>query len=413
MTDDYPVLRLYAGTLLFGLAASGGALAQSAADPLSQALRDGSAALDLRYRYETVDEDGFDKRARASLLRSRLTLESGQLRGFSALFEVDNVSHIGVDDYDSTENGNVDYPVIADPEGTEINQAWLGYASGGVKATAGRQRIPLGNMRFIGSKPWRQNEQTYDGARLQWDVAANFAIDASYVGQVNRVFGPEDGSNPADWHGDSAFVRGEYRVAAGHRMIGFAYLLDVEEQAGYAAGKTVNNSSDTFGVEYRGAFAGFDLRASVATQRDAGRSELDYRAPYYVVEIGAPLGGVTLKAAWEVLGADNGVGFATPLANGHGYQGWADKFLSTPGDGVRDAWVSVDGKLGALALTARYHDFRAESSGPSFGSEVDLQAQWAISRRLTATAKAAFFDTDSPDRYPDTTKAWLVLQLKL
>ena len=131
------------------------------------------------------------------------------------------------------------------------------------------------------------------------------------------------------------------------------------------------------------------------------------------MELAAPVGAMTLRAAYEGLGADNGVGFATPLANGHRYQGWADKFLATPGDGIEDAWVSLEGKLGPLGLTARYHDFRAESSSVRFGNEVDLQAQWVINSRFTATAKAAFFSTDAPDRYPDTTKAWLMLQFRI
>jgi hypothetical protein len=125
------------------------------------------------------------------------------------------------------------------------------------------------------------------------------------------------------------------------------------------------------------------------------------------------LGDIRLKAAFEVLGADNGVGFGTPLANGHRHQGWADKFLATPADGLRDAWISLDGKLGPLALTARYHDFSAESSSVRFGREVDLQAQWVINKWLTATAKAAVFETSTPGRYSDTTKAWLTLQFRL
>ena len=46
-----------------------------------------------------------------------------------------------------------------------------------------------------------------------------------------------------------------------------------------------------------------------------------------------------LNAGYEVLGADNGVGFATPLATGHKFQGWADKFLTTPGDGIEDVYI--------------------------------------------------------------------------
>ncbi len=75
--------------------------------------------------------------------------------------------------------------------------------------------------------------------------------------------------------------------------------------------------------------------------------------------------------------------------------------------------MSVDGKLGPVALLARYHNFRADASSVDFGDEIDLQAQWVMTDWLTATVKFARFDTATPERYPDTTKAWFMLQLKL
>ena len=46
-----------------------------------------------------------------------------------------------------------------------------------------------------------------------------------------------------------------------------------------------------------------------------------------------------------MLGSDNGVGFSTPLNNGHRYQGWADKFLATPGDGIEDVLEAIVERL--------------------------------------------------------------------
>ncbi|MEM8491315.1 MAG: alginate export family protein [Pseudomonadota bacterium] len=380
---------------------------------LDQAIAAGSANLDLRYRYESVEQEGFDATARASLLRSRLTLSTANIRGFSATLEVDNVSSVGAEDYNSTENGKRSFPTIADPEGTNFNQGYIRYSQDELRITGGRQRILLGDMRFIGSKPWRQNEQTYDGIRLQWTGASKLSVDASYVNRVNRIFGPDDGANPADWRGDSYFLRAGYPLGDDHSVSAFAYSVDVGGQDGFGAGKTVNNSSDSLGIEYKGKYTGIDLRLAWATQTDGGASELDYRSGYYFIELGGSVNRVGLRAGHEVLGGDNGVGFATPLANGHKYNGWADKFLATPGDGLEDTWVSLSGPLGPVALTARYHDFRAEDSSAEFGSEVDLQAQWKVSEAFTATLKAGLFNSDSPDRFDDTDKLFLILQLKL
>lgn len=85
----------------------------------------GSAALDLRYRFEYVDEDGFRDEAEAHTVRTRLSLTSASFRGVSFMLEFDDLSHLGDDDFNSTNNGNTQFPVVADPEGTDLNQAWV------------------------------------------------------------------------------------------------------------------------------------------------------------------------------------------------------------------------------------------------------------------------------------------------
>lgn len=382
-------------------------------DTLAKAVTDGKASVDFRYRFEGVDQDNIDDDAEASTMRSRLTLESGKIGGFHGLFEVDNVTSIGVSDYNSTENGKTRYPVVADPEGTEVNQIWLSYHQEGLTTHAGRQRINHGNQRFIGGVGWRQNEQTFDGGRVQWDPMDALKIDFSYVYNVNRIFGPDDGANPSDLEGDNFLLRVDYQLAENHKLTGFGYMLDIDDQGKYASGKTVNNSSDTFGVEYSGKFDWLSVNASYASQSDAGDSELDYDADYYKLELGAKFKPVTLKAGYEVLASDNNVGFATPLATLHKFQGWADMFLSTPGDGIEDAYVSVGGKLGPVKLAATYHDFQAESSSTDFGTEIDVVATWPVNKQFTVQAKYAAFDTDDSARYVDVDKYWLTLQLKL
>ena len=381
-------------------------------DTLTEMVTRGKAGLDFRYRYENVDDDDFNRTASANTLRSRLTLSSAPFNGVSALAEVDNVWDFGSDNYNSTENGNTRYPVIADPTGTDLNQIWLKYSGKGVAATGGRQRILHGNQRFIGGVAWRQNEQTYDGLRVEWNPVESLRLDLAYVYNVNRIFGPDDGANPADLEGDNVFFRVDYSLADNHTLTGFGYFFDIDEDGPYPASKTVNNSSDTYGMEYSGKFDRFSLTASYAMQSEAGDSELDYDADYYLLELGAELGPVFLKGGYEVLGSDDGVGFSTPFATGHKFQGWADKFLSTPGDGIEDLYAGASGKLGQLKLAATYHDFQAEDSGEDFGDELDLSVTWPASERLTVQAKYASFDADS-ERYADTDKIWLVVQLKL
>ncbi|CAM5224974.1 hypothetical protein [Alishewanella longhuensis] len=56
-----------------------------------------------------------------------MTGHSGKVSGFSALLQVDNVSVLGGERFNSTVNGNTAYSVVANPKGTDINQALLRY----------------------------------------------------------------------------------------------------------------------------------------------------------------------------------------------------------------------------------------------------------------------------------------------
>jgi dienelactone hydrolase len=96
---------------------------------ITEMLSEGDTSLSFRYRYELVDQDGVAEDANASTLKSRLTYKSASYEGYTALMEVDNVTVIGAENYRTPTNGNVGYPIVADPDGTDFNQAYLTYKS--------------------------------------------------------------------------------------------------------------------------------------------------------------------------------------------------------------------------------------------------------------------------------------------
>ena len=71
---------------------------------LAEALKGGEVKIQFRYRYEDVDQDNALENANASTLKSRLNYTSAVFSGLQAQVEVDNVSQIGDDDYNSTSN---------------------------------------------------------------------------------------------------------------------------------------------------------------------------------------------------------------------------------------------------------------------------------------------------------------------
>jgi|TARA_R110000772_G_scaffold129051_4_gene237069 hypothetical protein len=395
------------------LAALPGFAAGDSTDSVVGMISDGSAHLDFRYRLEYVDQQPLADTALASTLRSRLTLASAAWAGVSFQLEIDDVTALGNDLYNSTTNGELRYPVVADPEGTEVNRAQLDYRAGALHGTLGRQRILHGNHRFVGNVVWRQNEQTYDGLRAQWQPASGLQLDASYVYRVQRIFGPDDGAQPADWDGDIGLLRATFSPAEKQSLSGFVYLLDIDSDANYAPALTIANATDTVGVEYSGQWSGFNLNMALATQSDAGDNPASYRATYYNVDAGWTMPLAKLELGYEVLGSDNGEGFRTPLATLHKFQGWADKFLGTPGDGIRDTWFAVSGRRDSLNWRAVYHDFRTDKHRRGLGSELDLLLGWTLTPRVSLELKAAFFEGDGQPAYRDTDKVWLTAQVAL
>ena len=192
------LLSLAVASSTFSL--SRNALAEEA---FSKLFSEAKPILDARYRYEHVDQDNALNNANAQTIRTRIGLQSGKWYGLSALIEADNVSRIGDASYNSTRNGQGDYSVVADPDGSEINQALLRYDHQYGSAVLGRQRINLDNQRFVGGVAWRQNEQTYDGALLQLKPLTGLTLSYAYIDNINTIFGPGDNrfdtaANPAN-----------------------------------------------------------------------------------------------------------------------------------------------------------------------------------------------------------------------
>lgn len=124
-----------------------------------------------------------------STLRTKLGYQSGSFHDFKIMFETELTGVLSGETYNDSINGQTTYPLIADPENTEINQGWLSYA--GIPDTeikVGRQLITLDNQRFIGSASWRQNEQTFDSATITNTSLPNTKLVYGYISNVNRVF---------------------------------------------------------------------------------------------------------------------------------------------------------------------------------------------------------------------------------
>lgn len=399
---------------LLSLAIAGTTLSHAAfaEESFSNLFSEAKPILDARYRYEHVDQDNALKHANAQTLRTRVGVQSGTWYGLSALIEADNVSRIGDASYNETRNGQSEYSVVADPDGSEINQALLRYDHKYGAAVLGRQRINLDNQRFVGGVAWRQNEQTYDGALAQFKPLAGLTLTYAYIDNINSIFGPGNGqhdtaANPANIEGHSHLLNAQYIVMPELTATAYQYRLGLDN---LTAG---SQSSKTTGLRLNGAIQGVSYVLEYAQQSEYADNPLDLDSDYRLAELGYTIKGVALRAGYEVLGGDEGPGnraFQTPLATKHAFQGWADIFLMTPAGGVKDAYAGVTAPLFGGSLQAWYHDFRAEEGSSQYGEEINLSYAHPIPgvKGLVGLIKYASYDAD--DFAVDTDKAWLQVQ---
>lgn len=365
---------------------------------ITEALSDSTVKVNLRARYEGVDQDGKAKDASALTLKSRITVNTGSYSNFSLGLEVDKVDAL-VDNY-AVPGEASDYPVVADPQGTDVNQAFIKYANSGFSAVVGRQRVLHNNQRFVGGVGWRQNEQTYDGVRAQYAAGA-FSVDYSYIHNINSI-------TSADVKGEFNLVNAKYKINKNHKLAGFAYLLD------YEAAANDKNSSSTVGALYNGKFGKFLVNASLASQSDNGDNPMNYSAMYINAEAGYNFGQVTVIGGYELLGSDDGkVAFNTPLATKHKFNGWADKFLGTPKEGLEDVYLTAKGKVSGVKWAATYHDFSSDEGSIDFGNEIDLVATYQFNKNYGVLVKAAnYSEGDSGIAPTDTNKLWVQMTAK-
>ncbi|MET0309068.1 MAG: alginate export family protein [Sphingomonas sp.] len=374
---------------------------------------------DARLRYELVDQDGLPNQAGALTLRLRpgVIASAGK---WSALVEGEtNIMLAGP--YNDGLNGKTAYPLVADPPNAEINRAQIRYAGkNGLALTAGRQRLELADMRFVGNAPWRQSEQTFDAVRAQWGGAKGLSADLTYSWSDRTVNGRHGiGARPTAIGGDNVFALLNYGTGIG-TLTGFAYLVDQDR----AAVQGFRLSSQTYGVRFAGSrpvAKGVKIAyaASWARQSDYHRNPNNYSADYWLGEAVLTAKAVTATAGYEVLGADKGVALTsvqTPLASYFKFNGWAGKFGTTPPNGLHDlygtlgyGWKKVRG-IDAIGVSATYHRFDSDRLNQHYGDEVDLLA--SIKKgHTTLSARYAHYTADA--FATDTDKFWLSIDWAL
>jgi hypothetical protein len=409
--------------------------------PLAGIIAQGRPVIDLRARYETVTDNSKALDANANTIRARLGYDTGYWNNLQLGFEFDQIWTVGGATYNSTRNGKTAYPTIADPSMTVLNRLTLTYASDfDTKFTIGRQRLLIGNQRFVGNAGWRQHEQTYDSLSAVNTSITDLTFTYAYLYRVNRVNGPAipvpSNTNPAAtgqanyFKSDSHVMDAVYIGVDNLRLEAYAFLLDLSAP-GFATALAQQTAASRLSTATYGGRADYSLPigADVATkltgefahQTNYANNPLSISLNYWLGEASATYAGVTGLVGYEVLEGNGTIGFATPLATLHAFNGWADMFLTTPANGLKDLYFKASYALPAdfiemksLTGIVTWHDFTTDNLNAGIGSEWDASLELAVDANASVLAKYAAYQGSGValGGFPDKSIFWLQLAYK-
>lgn len=369
----------------------------------------GKLNLDLRLRYEDVDDDSAKDDADALTLRARLGYLTPDFSGFKAFAELESTAPLGDREYNDLRlNGGSDravYSVIADPDQNQLNRAWVSFSGfDNTLVKLGRQRIIFDNARFVGNVGWRQNEQTFDALTIKNTSLADTTITVGYIDDIQTILGTQV-------EAEVPMFNVKYTGLPFGSLTGYGYFID------YDADATADR--DTIGLRFSGASKVSDAvkllyTAEVAEQdidTTAGSEDLGY----YFLEAGVSVAGITAKISREVQDGNVAFGdsFKTPLGTNHKFNGWTDQFLGTPVDGLEDTFITLSTKVAGVKLVAVYHDYEAEDSSVDYGNEWNLLAVKKFGKKYKALIKYASYEQgDSTSGKADKDKLWVQVEAK-
>ena len=400
------------------------------ADDLVDALKGGKYGGYLNVRFEGVEDDAAlrtDNEAEALTARATLFFTSGEFYKTYFHVEFEHVQDLLDDNeyFDGTNAGITrtatnNLPAIVDPEGTEVNQAFVGFKPfSNTEIKLGRQMITPRKApfhRFLGNVLWRQNWSTQDAVTITNTSLPNTTILAGYIWNNNFI-------NQANRDMQAPIFNVQYKGFKYAKLEAYYYDLNFTDVS-----TALGNES--FGGRISGAYPiskGMNLiyAGEYATQSDSDDNPLDYDADYYLAEGGFKftfsdmfIKSLLAKVSYEVMEGDvnAGAAFQTPLATGHAYFGWADNFLVTPATGIEDTYFTVvaAGKYDTKIILA-YHMFDAEDASFEYGDEFNVWFTKTFKKKYTLGLKYADYqgtsDVGNP-RSTDLSRYWAYLELK-
>ena len=152
--------------------------------------------------------------------------------------------------------------------------------------------------------------------------------------------------------------------------------------------------------------------AELAHQSDYAANPLSISLNYWLGEGGVTWKGLSGLVGYEVLNGNGTIGFAIPLVTLHTFNGWADMFLTTPLNGLKDLHLKAPVDFMAaknLNLAVIWYDYHTDAFHQAIGNERDLQSELVMDASLSFMAKYASYAGAGAafDGSPDKSIFWV------
>jgi len=403
-------------------------------------IKEGKAMTSFRLRYENVQQDGNGATnpvaplldANALTLRSLIGWQSSPFHNFSVAAQIINVSKLNDHFNDGTSFSAINaasnqpdklgYAKVVDPDQTNINQAYVDWT--GIKNTKfrlGRQQANLDNVRFIGDIGFRQVMQVFDGVSVTNKTIPDTSVYLAHFESLNQINTRYRTAGALD------IANAKYSISATESVSGYGYFSKFDD-LGFSkvwfGADGANQSNKTIGARLDGIHPfNPNLRAlytaEYAKQTDYSGGDARINAHYYKIGGGVGIDAFNLRLDQENLSSNNGVyAFQTPFGTNHLFQGWVDKFLATPKDGIKDTFVTATYRLDDFLFFADYHLINSDrdfvkstgGTGNKYGKEWNAAVTYNVnSNVVTKLEYGKFTESDqyAAARIRDTEKLWL------
>jgi len=385
-------------------------------DDFVAAMKNGIPDVDVITGFEYKHRDDNTSPGQQFSVRTRVGYRTDTLFNTAAYVQLHNVSNV-MEQYSFTRNGktygNLGRDVIADPDGSRFQQAYLDFTwVPDTLIRIGRQDIILDDARLMGDIDWRLNGQSFDAVSITNTSLQDITLYAAYVQKVNTIF-----LDSLDLDGFYLF-NAAYSGIKNHTISLHTYLLDTESTADSA------RDSATYGFRIAGNTAPFNYYLDYSHQSDFADGK-DHSANMLNLYVAGKINDMfTLGAGYSYISGQDGSDrpFDTLFSTAHKFNGFADQFLGTNGgnlrDGLHDYYVQATTQAFGAKLVLAYHYFDTTEDDffdGTYGDEFNALLIKPLADNLNFIVKYANFmqDDSSSNGYVNPTRDTEILSVRL